>query len=140
MALASLTLVLSLVRRDYSLTYVANQVSNTQPLFYNISSFWGGQAGSLLFWTLVLAGYSVAVTLAQWKRQPVLRPYVTAVLLGVLLFFLSVGDLRRQPVQPSVADARRQHAPRPCLRRPERSLLSSPTAAASTRSCRTTGW
>ncbi|HSN74724.1 MAG TPA: heme lyase CcmF/NrfE family subunit, partial [Anaerolineae bacterium] len=88
--LASLALVLSLVSRDYSLTYVANQVSNTQPLFYNISSFWGGQAGSLLFWTLILAGYSVAVTLAQWKRQPVLRPYVTAVLLGVLLFFLSV--------------------------------------------------
>lgn len=89
-ALASLALVLSLVRRDYSLTYVANQVSNTQPLFYNISSFWGGQAGSLLFWTLVMSGYAVAITLAQWKRQPVLRPYVTAVLLAVLLFFLTV--------------------------------------------------
>jgi cytochrome c-type biogenesis protein CcmF len=89
-ALASLALVLSLVSRDYSLTYVANQVSNTQSLFFNISAFWGGQAGSLLFWTLVLAGFSVAVTLAQWKRQPVLRPYVTAVLLGVLLFFLTL--------------------------------------------------
>lgn len=89
-ALASLALVLALVRRDYSLAYVVNQVSNTQPLFYNISSFWGGQAGSLLFWTLVLAGFSAAVTLAQWKRQPVLRPYVSAVLLGVILFFLTV--------------------------------------------------
>lgn len=89
-ALVSLALIISLVRRDYSLTYVANQVSNTQPLFYNISSFWGGQAGSLLFWTLVLAGFSVAVTLAQWKRQPVLRPYVTAVLLGMLFFFVAV--------------------------------------------------
>ncbi len=88
--LAGLALLLSLLRHDYSLTYVANQVSNTQPLFYNISSFWGGQAGSLLFWTLVLAGYSAAITLAQWKHQPVLRPYVTAVLLAVLLFFLIV--------------------------------------------------
>ncbi len=89
-ALASLTLLLALMRRDYSLAYVVNQVSNTQPMFYNVSAFWGGQAGSLLFWTLVLAGYSAAVTIAQWKRQPVLRPYVTAVLLGVLLFFLTV--------------------------------------------------
>ncbi len=89
-ALASLTLLLALMRRDYSLAYVVNQVSNSQPMFYNISAFWGGQAGSLLFWTLVLAGYSAAVTAAQWKRQPVLRPYVTAVLLGVLLFFLTV--------------------------------------------------
>lgn len=96
-ALASLALVLSLVRRDYSLTYVANQVSNTQPLFYNISSFWGGQAGSLLFWTLVMSGYAVAVTLAQWKRQPVLRPYVTAVLLAVLLFFLTVTIFAANP-------------------------------------------
>ncbi len=89
-ALASLALLVALVTRDYSLTYVANQISNTQPLFFNISAFWGGQAGSLLFWTLVLAGFSAAVTLAQWKRQPVLRPYVTAVLLAVLLFFLAV--------------------------------------------------
>jgi cytochrome c-type biogenesis protein CcmF len=89
-ALASFALLLALVTRDYSLTYVANQVSNTQPLFYNISSFWGGQAGSLLFWTLVLAGFAVAVTMAQWKRQPILRPYVTAVLLAVLLFFLAL--------------------------------------------------
>ena len=88
--LASLALILSLVRRDYSLAYVADHVSNAQPLFYNLSSFWGGQAGSLLFWTLILSGYATAVTLSQWKRQPVLRPYVTAVLLGTLLFFLTV--------------------------------------------------
>ncbi len=88
--LASLIMIISLVRRDYSLAYVASHVSNTQPMFYNISSFWGGQAGSLLFWTMILALYAVAVTLAQWKRQPILRPYVTAVLLAVLFFFLAV--------------------------------------------------
>ncbi len=88
--LASLALVVSLVSRDYSLAYVADHVSNTQPLFYDLSSFWGGQAGSLLFWTFILSGYATAVTLAQWKHQPVLRPYVTAGLLATQLFFLSV--------------------------------------------------
>lgn len=88
--LATLILVGLLVQRDYSVAYVVSQVSNDQPLFYTISSLWGGQAGSLLFWATVLSGYAVAVTLQQWKQQPVLRPYVTTVLLGVQLFFLAV--------------------------------------------------
>lgn len=89
-ALAGLILIISLQRRDYSLAYVANVISNDQAVFFNLAALWGGQAGSLLFWTLILAGYSTAVTIAQWKHQPILRPYVTAVLLGVLLFFLTV--------------------------------------------------
>ncbi|MEA3337270.1 MAG: heme lyase CcmF/NrfE family subunit [Chloroflexota bacterium] len=87
---ATLILAIALVTHDYSLAYVASHVSNEQSFFYNLSSLWGGQAGSLLFWTAVLSGYAVAVTIAQWKRQPVLRPYVTAVLLGVQVFFLLV--------------------------------------------------
>lgn len=87
---AGLVLVLALVRRDYSLAYVTGHVSNDLPLFYTISSLWGGQAGSLLFWTMILSAYAVAVTIAQWKFQPVLRPYVTAVLLAVQVFFLVV--------------------------------------------------
>lgn len=87
---ASIVLVVALVRRDYSLAYVVSQVSNDLPLFYRISAFWGGQAGSLLFWTLLLCAYAYAVTVAQWDRQPILRPYVTAVLLTTQLFFLAV--------------------------------------------------
>ena len=85
--LGSLALILSLVRRNGSLAYVADHVSNTQPLL-NRASFWGGQAGSLLFWTLILSGYATAVTLSQWKRQPEIRPYVTAVLLGTIYSWL----------------------------------------------------
>ena len=81
-SLAALILIIALQRRDYSLAYVANVVSNDQSVFFNLAALWGGQAGSLLFWTLILAGYSTAVTLSQWKRQPILRPYVTAVLLA----------------------------------------------------------
>lgn len=89
-AFASLVLILALVRRDYSLAFVTSHVSNDLPLFYTISAMWGGQAGSLLFWTLILSAYAVAVTVFQWKHQPVLRPYVTAVLLVVQVFFLIV--------------------------------------------------
>ncbi|MDW8318717.1 MAG: heme lyase CcmF/NrfE family subunit [Anaerolineae bacterium] len=87
---ASMVLVAALVRRDYSLAYVVGHVSNDLPLFYRVAAFWGGQAGSLLFWTLVLSLYAYAATVAQWERQPVLRPYVTAVLLTTQLFFLVV--------------------------------------------------
>ncbi len=88
--LASLILIAALIRRDYSIAYVVSYTSNDLPLFYTIASFWGGQAGSLLFWLLVQSGYAAAVTFFQWRQQPVLRPYITAVLLVIQLFFLIV--------------------------------------------------
>ena len=49
-------LVSALVRHDFSFVYVADFTSERLPLGYTLSAFWGGQAGSLLLWLLVLTG------------------------------------------------------------------------------------
>ena len=51
-------LLQALVRYDFTLTYVFGYTDRLLPLFYRLTAFWGGQEGSLLFWTVcvVFAG------------------------------------------------------------------------------------
>ena len=62
-AVASAVLVVALVRHDFSFVYVADFTSERLPLGYTLSAFWGGQAGSLLLWLLVLTGMSATAVL-----------------------------------------------------------------------------
>src|SRR2546423_15212412 len=57
-AVATAVLVAALLRHDFSFTYVAEHTSAGLPARYRLSALWGGQEGSLLFWLLVLTGYS----------------------------------------------------------------------------------
>jgi cytochrome c-type biogenesis protein CcmF len=51
---------------------------------------WGGQAGSLLFWALLLCFFSAAVSLSFRHKHRALMPYVNAVHLGTIAFFLTL--------------------------------------------------
>ncbi|MFP5259693.1 MAG: heme lyase CcmF/NrfE family subunit [Acidobacteriota bacterium] len=53
--LSSVILTVALWRRDFSFVYVAEYTDTLLPLFYALTAFWAGQAGSLLFWMLALA-------------------------------------------------------------------------------------
>ncbi|MGA7619207.1 MAG: hypothetical protein WBV99_07495, partial [Candidatus Binatus sp.] len=52
--IAIVVLWVALLRSDFSLEYVASYSSTTLPTVYKITSLWGGQQGSLLFWTWLL--------------------------------------------------------------------------------------
>jgi cytochrome c-type biogenesis protein CcmF len=89
----------------FQLDYVWNHSERALPAFYKFSALWGGQSGSLLFWTLILAGYGVAVALAFRNRQLALMPYVNATMLGTVAFFLvllvfSANPFKLYPVVP----------------------------------------
>ncbi len=62
-AVASGVLITALVRHDFSFVYVSDFTSEKLPLGYTLSAFWGGQAGSLLLWLLVLTGMTTAAVL-----------------------------------------------------------------------------
>ena len=92
---AALILWYGLLNDHFELTYVWNHSERALPTFYKFSALWGGQAGSLLFWCLLLSGYSAIVAFANRRRLQLLMPYVNAVLLTTSLFFLTllVGGL-----------------------------------------------
>jgi cytochrome c-type biogenesis protein CcmF len=87
---ASMALLHALVTRDFNVEYVAGYTSSTLPLRYAITAFWGGQKGSLLFWTLILTFFSALVHLQNRDKNRELMPYVTVTLMVVALFFLSL--------------------------------------------------
>jgi cytochrome c-type biogenesis protein CcmF len=85
--IASLVLLVALVRNDFSFVYVADHTSRDLPLGYTMSAFWGGQEGSLLLWLLVLTGFSAAAVAFGRRAGRELLAWVVPVLGGVGTFF-----------------------------------------------------
>lgn len=98
-ALASAGLWTALLTNDFSLTYVASHVSMGLPRLYAFTAFWGGQAGSLLFWCLILSVYSSITVLTNRYRNRQLMPYVVGTLGAVLFFFLITLCLAANPYE-----------------------------------------
>ena len=86
--LASLALVYAFLTKDYSVFYVYQNMRNSQSLLYTWTAFWGGNAGSLLFWATSLGILSAIAVTAHWRTQYRLMPYVISVLMFIALFFL----------------------------------------------------
>ena len=81
-------LVYSIIQGDYRLAYVWETSNKTMPIQYKFAAWWGGQAGSLLFWSWLLATYSAVVTYQNRKKFREMMPYVIAVLMSTQVFFL----------------------------------------------------
>src|SRR6201997_141169 len=79
-ATAAGCLVAAFVSNDFSVRYVAENSNSALPLFYRVSALWGAHEGSLLLWILLLAAWTVAVSIGA-SRLP---PRFAARVLGVL--------------------------------------------------------
>src|SRR5712691_9195279 len=75
---------------DFSFKYIAAHSNRDLPFYFKISSVWGGQEGSLLFWGWLLTIYSALVIIQNWRKHSAMMPYVTAVLMGTSLFFTAM--------------------------------------------------
>jgi cytochrome c-type biogenesis protein CcmF len=67
------------------------------PLLYKISGLWGGQAGSLLFWSLLLSGFVALAVVRHRKTDPELTPWAAMTLVLVLAFFLILNAWVESP-------------------------------------------
>ncbi len=95
--IAALTLWYALLNNQFQVEFVATHSERNLPTFYKISALWGGQAGSLTFWTLLLCGFAVAATWFFRNEQSGLRFYVNPVLLVAIAFFITVVLLAANP-------------------------------------------
>ena len=85
-AIAFGCLAYSFVNNDFSVHNVASHSNSELPLHFRFAATWGSHEGSLLLWVLLLAGWSVAVSV--FSRQ--LPDDMVARVLGVL-GLVSVG-------------------------------------------------
>src|SRR5437660_1731623 len=59
--LATGLLVYAIMTGDFRFAYVAEHSNKAMPLFYKFTALWGGQEGSLLFWSWLLSTYAAVV-------------------------------------------------------------------------------
>src|SRR5438552_1841389 len=87
---------------DFSIKYIAAHSNRDLPIYFKISSIWGGQEGSLLFWGWLLVMYSALVIMQNWRKHSAMMPYVTAVLMATSLFFTSMHLFAVNPFNQTV--------------------------------------
>ena len=98
-SIAALMLWLSLLTHDFGVRYVAETTSLSMDNLALLSSFWGGQSGSLLFWAWTQTLLTLFVLWRSRDHYPTLTPVVVAVLLGIQIFFLFVVTMISNPFE-----------------------------------------
>jgi cytochrome c-type biogenesis protein CcmF len=99
LSVAGLGLAVALLKDDFNVAYVASYSSRNLPIAYKLSAFYGGQAGSLLFWAVVLGWFAAAAQAVTSRRYAYLLPYVAAVTSAVILFFVAVTLFGANPFE-----------------------------------------
>ena len=109
-AIAFGCLAYSFVTSDFSVENVALHSNSQLPSQYRFAATWGSHEGSLLLWSLMLAGWGGAVTLFSRHLPATLRARVLAVMglvaVGFLLFLLATSNpfARLSPPAPEGRD------------------------------------
>jgi cytochrome c-type biogenesis protein CcmF len=86
-----------LLTSDFSLEYVASYSSLTLPTFYKITALWGGQQGSLLFWTWLLSIFTAIVAFQNRRRNPGIAPWALITMAAAACFFLMMLNFVTRP-------------------------------------------
>jgi len=95
--LAAAVLVHAMMTGDFRFAYVAEHSNHAMPALYKFAAWWGGQEGSLLFWSWLLATYATVVTFSNRRKHRDMMPYVTAVLMVIQTFFLILNNFIANP-------------------------------------------
>jgi cytochrome c-type biogenesis protein CcmF len=92
--LAAATLIYLLVTNHFEVSFVYAVTSRSMPAYLKVTAWWGGQAGSLVFWSWLMSAFASLVTLRKWERDREFLPWVivvtsitTAFFLGLVVFY-----------------------------------------------------
>ena len=103
-ACATGILVYNFIISNFSFAYVASHSNRDMQGLYKISALWGGQEGSLLFWSFLLSTYAAVVVFTNRRRHRDLMPYVVAIISAVQTFFLTLNAFVVSPFQMLAVD------------------------------------
>ncbi len=97
--MASVLIVRAFVTDDFTIRYVSRYSDSVQPLFFKLTSYWGGLDGSIMFWVFLLACFGSLAVHVNRDRHRELIPYVVAVISAVQMFFLFLMIIHNNPFQ-----------------------------------------
>ncbi len=85
---AAAAIITLLLTQQYQISYVAAVTSRAMPAYLKVTALWGGQPGSLVFWSWLMSAFATAASLRRWDRDRELLPWVVVVTMITLAFFL----------------------------------------------------
>ncbi len=97
MIVAYTILIYAFFAHDFSISYVARYSERAMPAFYLFCAGWGGQDGSLLFWTFLMGVLSLIAITQVRHYYPDLHPSFLATVSGVQLFFAIITFFAADP-------------------------------------------
>ena len=109
-AIAYACLTYSFINNDFSVLLAAQHSNSTLPLMYRITAVWGNHEGSILLWSLILSGWTLAVSIFSKQLDDRMLARVLGVMglisCGFLLFTLLTSNpfLRLLPAAPDGQD------------------------------------
>src|SRR3989304_3048384 len=96
-SLSAGVLIYLLINNHFEVAFVYEVTSRSMPTYLKITAWWGGQAGSLVFWSWLLAVFTSVVTLRKWDRDIEFLPWVIVVTAITLTFFLGMSVFFENP-------------------------------------------
>ena len=85
---ASACLLAALAGNDFSLAYVYENSSRSLPLGLKLADFWGGESGSLLYWSLAIFAIGSGCVRVAARRHPELATVAGGLIAAVAGFYL----------------------------------------------------
>jgi cytochrome c-type biogenesis protein CcmF len=105
MTVATAVIVNAFLTDDFTIKYVSRYSDSVQPLFYKITSYWGGLDGSIMFWVFLLSIFGSIAVYVNRERHRELIPYVVATIATVQGFFLFLMIVHNNPFSTYVSSA-----------------------------------
>ena len=90
-------LIYLLTHNHYEVQFVYEVTSRSMPTYLKITAWWGGQAGSLLFWSWLMSAFATLATLRKWDRDREFLPWVIVVACVTLAFFIGMNVFFENP-------------------------------------------
>ncbi len=97
LTVSSLALLYLLANLHFEVAYVHNVTNSPMPMYLRLTAWWGGQAGSLLFWSWLMALYAATIAWRDWTRDREFLPWVVMVTALTLAFFLFLDTVIENP-------------------------------------------
>ena len=89
-------LAYAFLSNDFSLVYVANNSNSMLPAYFRLGAVWGGHEGSMLLWTMILALWTLAVTMFSRRLPEEVVARVLSVMgmiaIGLMAFILFTSN------------------------------------------------
>jgi cytochrome c-type biogenesis protein CcmF len=104
--LGVMILAYAFVTHDFRIRYVARYSDRSMSQGFLLASLWGGQDGSLLWWSFLLAGYTAACVRWLEGRYRQLQPYVIATLMVIMSFFAILMLFAANPFEVNAAGSK----------------------------------